>query len=343
MTQPSPWGENPHSGSLDHAENPAHAESPTHTESPTMDSFRSFYERDLKAELEALELERPAKLRTFFLVTGAAVSLGFLVSFVLMAIVHAKPDVLIFVGLAVAGIGYLAYRPLAKLQEDAKVRTMTSLCRFLGLNYHLTPFGVSLSRLGELDLIPSYNEKKLEDQIEGDVRGVAFSLYEAKLIKKTRDSKGRTRRTTVFRGLLCEFDFHKNFTGTTIITKDHTKLGNFFAKFGKIGERIKLEDPEFESLFEVYGTDQVESRYLLTPAFMERTRDLSNAVGLSNLQMAFDRGRLLLAIRKGSDSFEGGSAFSDLTDITRIEKTIKELTLIYDVVDKLRLELETRV
>ena len=54
MTQPSPWGENPHSGS------------PTHTESPTMDSFQSFYERDLKGELEALELERPAKLRTFF-------------------------------------------------------------------------------------------------------------------------------------------------------------------------------------------------------------------------------------------------------------------------------------
>lgn len=52
---------------------------------------------------------------------------------------------------------------------------------------------------------------------------------------------------------------------------------------------------------------------------------------------------LLLAIKKGEDSFESGNAFSDVTDITRTEKTIQKLTLIYDVVDKLRLELETGV
>ncbi len=331
MTHPSPWGEK------------AHGDAPTHISAPTMESFNDFYQRDLKAELAALEVERPAKLKKFYLVVTAAVSVGLSIAFVGLTMANADPDVLIIVGMAVAGVGYWAYRPLGRLQEEAKVRTMTSLCRFLGLNYHLKPRAVSLSRLDELDLIPSYNEKKLEDQIEGDVRGVDFSLFEAKLIRRTRDSKGRTHRTTVFRGLLCEFDFHKDFNGTTIITKDHTKLGNFFAKFGKVGERIKLEDPEFEKMFEVYGTDQVESRYLLTPVFMERVRDLSFAVGPSNLQLAFDHGRLLLAIKKGEDSFEGGSAFSNLTDLTRIEKTILELTLIYDVVEKLRLELETRV
>ena len=329
MTSPSPWGEKPH------------------TDSPTMESFQSFYQRDLKAELAALEQERPAKVHRFYLIVGAAVMTGLTLGLVILTIWNLEPQILIVIGMAVMGIGYFAYRPLGKLQENAKVRTMTSLCRFLGLNYHLRPHinrgGVSLNRLGELDLIPSYNEKKLEDQIEGDIRGVDFDLFEAKLIRRTRDSKGRTRRTTVFRGLLCAFDFHKNFMGTTIITKDHTKFGNFFAKFGKVGERIKLEDPQFERLFEVYGTDQVESRYLLTPAFMERVRHLSGVVGSGNLQLAFDKGRLLLAIKKSDNSFEGGSAFSDLTDITRIEKTMQELTLIYDVVDKLRLELETRV
>ncbi|PCI47776.1 MAG: hypothetical protein COB49_06725 [Alphaproteobacteria bacterium] len=325
MSHPSPWGEK------------------AHTDSPTMESFQGFYERDLKGELAALEQERPAMLRRFYLITGAAVSVGLTIAFVLIVMTGMKPDILIVVAMAVAGIGYLAFRPLARMQENAKVRTMTSLCRFLGLNYHLKPSGVSLTRLGELDLIPSYHESKLEDQIEGDVRGVDFNLFEARLIKRTRDSKGRTRRTTVFRGLLCEFDFHKNFTGTTIITRDHTRLGNFFAKFGKIGERIKLEDPQFEKLFEVYGTDQVESRYLLTPAFMERIRDLNAVVGSGNLQLAFDRGRLLLALKKDGNSFEGGHIFSDLTDITRIEKTIKELMVIYNIVDKLRLELETKI
>ena len=310
---------------------------------PTMSGFQDFYERELKAELAALERDRPARVRQFFLIAGAAAMVGLTVAFILMVTSDVDPFFLIPVGVLVIAIGGWAYLPLGRLQKDAKVRTMTSLCRFLGLDYHLKPHGVSLGRLRELSLIPSHNERKLEDQITGDVKGVDFNLFEARLVKKTRDSKGRTRRSTVFRGLLCEFDFHKDFTGTTIITRDHTKFGNFFAKFGKIGERIKLEDPHFENLFEVYGTDQVESRYLLTPAFMERIRHLSEAVGPRALQLAFDHGRLLLAIKKTNNSFEGGTAFSDLTDITRIEKTIQELTLIYDVVDKLRLELETRV
>ena len=341
MTEPSPWGRKN-----------AHQDAPTQEfstqefstqESPTMGSFQRFYERDLKAELFALERERPAKLKAFYLISGAAVAAGLTAALILLTMTQINPQFLLVIGIIVIWAGFMAYRPLRKLQQDAKIRTMTSLCRFLGLSYRLQPKNVSLGRLGELDLIPSYNEKKLEDQISGDVRGVGFDLFEAKLIRKTRDSKGRTRRTTVFRGLLCEFDFHKNFAGTTIITRDHTKFGNFFAKYGKMGERIKLEDPEFERMFEVYGTDQVESRYLLTPAFMERTRRLNHMVGAGNLQLAFDKGRLLLAIKKSGGSFEGGSAFSNLTDITRIEKTIQELTLIYDVVEKLRLELETRV
>jgi len=325
MTHPSPWGKKPQS------------------ERPTMAGFQSFYERDLKDELSRLEQERPAKVKRFYLIVGAALTTGGAAAVILLTVTHSDPQLLFFIAAAVAGIGWLAYRPLARLQQAAKVRTMTSLCRFLGLTYHLKPVAVSLTRLRELDLVPSYHEQKLEDQITGDARGVDFDLFEAKLIRKSHDSKGNTHRTTVFRGLLCHFDFHKDFTGTTLISRDHSKFGNFFAKFGKIGERIKLEDPEFERLFEVYGTDQVESRYLLTPLFMERIRHLGQRVGHDNLQLAFDRGRLLLAIKKNENSFEGGNAFSDLTDLSRIQKSIEDLTLIYDVVDNLRLELETRV
>lgn len=325
MTRPAPWGEKPQSGR------------------PTMAGFQSFYERDLKGELSLLEQERPAKVKRFTLITGAAVLAGLATALIVLKMTSLEPKILIFAGMAVLGISYLAYRPLVKLQQEAKIRTMTSLCRFLGLTYRLKPVAVSLTRLRELDLIPSYHEQKLEDQITGDAKGVDFDLFEAELIRKSHDSKGRTRRTTVFHGLLCHFDFHKDFTGTTLITRDHTKFGNFFAKFGKIGERIRLEDPEFERLFEVYGTDQVESRYLLTPLFMERIRHLGQRVGHDNLQLAFDRGRLLLAISKKGNSFEGGSAFSDLTDLSRIRKSIEDLAVIYDVVDKLRLELETRI
>lgn len=310
---------------------------------PSMKGFQAFYDRDLKPALDALEQERPAKVKSFFRITGITVAVGLALGFFMITNMGVKPGMLVFVGIGVLGICAWAYLPLSRLQKEAKLRTMNSLCDFLGLTYRLVPKGVSLRRLTEIDLIPSYHEKTLEDQIAGDVRGVDFSLFEAKLVRVSHDHKGRRRTTTVFRGLLCEFDFHKDFTGTTIITRDLSSFGNFFAKFGKIGERIRLEDPEFERQFEVYGTDQVESRYLLTPGFMERIRHLSHMVGRGNLQLAFDKGRLLLAIKKSENSFEGGSAFSDLSDISHIEKTLRELTLIYDVVDSLRLELETKI
>ena len=35
------------------------------------------------------------------------------------------------------------------------------------------------------------------------------------------------------------------------------------------GRLVKLENPEFEKLFAVFSTDQIEARYILTPAIME--------------------------------------------------------------------------
>ena len=46
------------------------------------------------------------------------------------------------------------------------------------------------------------------------------------------------------------------------------KLQSFTTAFSK-RQLIKLEDPEFEKLFAVYGDDQIEARYILTPALMQ--------------------------------------------------------------------------
>ena len=63
---------------------------------------------------------------------------------------------------------------------------------------------------------------------------------------------------------------NKTFKGTTIIKRDRGKVANFFRSKMSGLESVKLEDPKFEKLFDVYGNDQIEARYLLTPSFMER-------------------------------------------------------------------------
>lgn len=305
--------------------------------------FDGYYDHELKPILEGLEAERPQALKNFYMFVAGAIMLFVLAAFFILLRGRGDPGVLIFVGMASIGICYWGFRPLAALRKKAKLAVMHHLCDYLGLDYHMKPFQVSLTQHRELSLIPSHDESKVEDQISGDVEGVGFDLFEAKLVTISRDSKGRKTRTTVFRGLLAKFDFHKNFTGTTIITRDYSKLGNFFGGWGKPGERVKLEDPVFEGLFEVYSTDQIEARYLLTPRFMERVCYLSNRVGRGNMQLAFHHGDLYLAIRKKKDSFEGGSAFSDFTDQANIKQTITEVALIYDIVQKLKLDMDSRI
>ncbi|MDG1708059.1 MAG: DUF3137 domain-containing protein [Emcibacteraceae bacterium] len=192
-----------------------------------------------------------------------------------------------------------------------------------------------------MSIIPSHDEARLEDQITGEAEGIDFKLLEAKLITITRDSKGRTSRKTVFNGFLVEFDFHKEFNGETVITKDHTMIGNFFSGFGKTGNRVKLEDPEFERQFEVHSTDQVEARYLLTPRFMERVVDFSKLPRVRQVQLAFNNGRIYMAIKRKGNAFEGGSF--KLNDPELIKQNINDIAMIFDVVTELNLTQETKI
>ena len=71
-------------------------------------------------------------------------------------------------------------------------------------------------------------------------------------------------------------------------------------------QRIDLEDPRFTAVYEVWGTDQIAARALLTPAFMERLLALSGSASNIDgrpLLVARDN-RLTLAIpRYGRDHF----------------------------------------
>ena len=61
---------------------------------------------------------------------------------------------------------------------------------------------------------------------------------------------------------------NKNFSGQTIVVP---KYINYNARNN---EEVILEDTNFRKLNNVYSTDQIEARYLLTPSFMERIKSI---------------------------------------------------------------------
>ncbi len=300
------------------------------------EALRTFDSNSFSTQLDELEQKRKDAFNLFLVVVFV---LGSIVFFLMLS--QGMTEIVKFAGVAAILISIFFYRRMAAIRQEAKKQLMPALCFRIGFDYTLRPTDLAIEPFKNLSIIPPYDEKTLEDQVTGKIEDVDFELLEAKLLAVHRDSKGRKSTRTVFNGFLVQFDFHKNFEGQTIIAKDRTVIGNFFSGWAKNGQRVKLEDHEFESQFEVHSTDQVEARYLLTPSFMERMLKFSRLPSVKQLQMAFKDGSVYMAIKRNGNAFEGGSF--KLNDPALIAQNISDIAMIFDMVIELNLTQETKI
>lgn len=108
------------------------------------------------------------------------------------------------------------------------------------------------------------------------------------------------------------------------------------------GSEIKLEDVDFEKRFEVTSGDEIESRYLVTPAFMERFLSLTTAFGTKNAKCAFFKNQVMFAISTKKNLFEISSVFKPLTPNSP-DNFYKELTSILQMIDYFKLDEQTKI
>ncbi len=105
-------------------------------------------------------------------------------------------------------------------------------------------------------------------------------------------------------------------------------------------EKVKLEDSQFE----VASEDDVEARYLITPTFLERLKNLQKVYGKkSTIQCAFFENQIMFAIRTKKDFFELGTLWAPMSDTKQIEEFYSEITAIYDMIDYFKLNEKTRL
>lgn len=105
-----------------------------------------------------------------------------------------------------------------------------------------------------------------------------------------------------FFGMFAILDFNKKIKGNTIVLPD--KLEKRVGYLAKTIQSLKLnrkqlvnlEHTEFENEFVVYGTDQVEARYILSTAFMERIVALKRKMERP-IMLSFNNDKLYLAIQ----------------------------------------------
>jgi Protein of unknown function (DUF3137) len=299
-------------------------------------AFQRLYKERIEPCFVANEGGRIAAVAEFKkrLVIGGAIVLALTVgAYLFWQAWDIVPIVLLMGGL---GVGVIAYQPLAKVGKALKQQYCAAIADAIGATFTMGAFQPpAFDRLRSLNLLPSFARSSFEDLFNGTYKSSAFELYEGHLEQRHTDSKGRTRYSTVFRGQLIRMHFPREFFGVTIVRRD----AGVFNVFGggkadsKKLERVRLGDSRLERAFEVWGTDQVEARYLLHPVMMERLLELETKLHGKRLRCAFDDGDVLVAV-EGGNLFEPGDLFKPLVDPARARRIVTEISGVFGVMDQ---------
>ena len=301
---------------------------------PEFQKFGREYQTTIRPMLRTREGEREKAARTarYSYVGGAVVGvLGAALGFFVLNI----PQLAIGAIMAGVGLGAVGSSGLRKLSGEAKDLLVRPIADSFDLQFTPKPSQMqSILDHRRLGLVPSYNRSKFEDYLAGSHQGVAFEFFEANLKERrttTTNGRTQTKYVTVFDGQCVRLDFHKRFFGETILRRD---AGWFNAFGGRSGmQRAELEDPEFEKAFEVYTTDQVEARFLLTPDMMQALVELERTFHGKKLRCAFS-GEEMFVVVEGGDLFEPGSMFQPLDNPERVRDLLMDFAAVFKLIEK---------
>jgi len=248
----------------------------------TENELKSLFETQLKEKLSALESTRKGILRRYFLTFALIAALGAGNYFLISLAPHEAliiASLLISIALLIWFI-YQTSKQKKKYRETFKSDVVAQVVKLINPDWkYLYDYCMSQESYQQSGLFPHHYDRFTgDDFVTGQIEKTDFQFSELHTQYKqvTYGPKGQRREQwiTIFRGLFIHADFNKNFSGTTFVLPDTAErllgaLGQSLQKFSSRGELIKLENPEFEKLFVVYSSDQVEARYILTPSIME--------------------------------------------------------------------------
>ena len=311
-------------------------EDPEDAEKP----FAPHYEKHVRPHVESFERKRIETLQVLRKRALIAIPI-YVVGTVVLLYVGDGDYVLFWLALAMAVLSFWCYMPVKQFQSAVKGEIFPSIFSFFGEDFQYSEEGrLSIESLEPSDIIPSYRTEETEDYIKGSYKGVELELTEAWLSQRSK-RKDEDAAEFKFKGLFILLSMNKNFSGKTIVVRDAGNIFNWVASKFRLMEKVALEDPVFEKKFEVYSTDQVEARYLLTTSFMERLLELSASFGDSGLQCSFYDDRLLLMIASKKDHFEIASIFQPSVFTDDINTILREMSMIFRIIDDLKLHQRT--
>lgn len=279
----------------------------------------------------------------------------------------------------------------ADFENKVKLTVMGKLLSFFGDFSWTTQPKITRDEVVKAKLFYDFDSFYIDDNFEGTYKGQNVVISEI-CLKKTVHTRSdgndssNTKSIILFSGVFVKISMNKNFSShTVIVDKDSSfekaiegqnvlvnslisSISNGSLNIGLGGnsskedfykrskmESVILEDPEFCEMFEVYSTDQVDSRYILTTTFIERFKLLSKSMQNGGISACFLNNSVIFAIpsmlsmpelqalgvkpvRQEKDLFLLGDLNTPMTDTVPLQDFFKQFIAALALVDSLKLD-----
>ncbi len=138
----------------------------------------------------------------------------------------------------------------------------------------------------------------------------------------------------IFKGLFFTAKFAKNFKGRVFVLPNDLKSKAPLINHWR-GELVKLEDPEFNRIFSVYGDQQIESRYILSTNLMNRLIDFHHKAK-RKIYISFIEGYIYVAIKYNRNLFEA-KLWQSMLSFAPLREYYENLQLAINIVEDFKL------
>ena len=237
----------------------------------------------------------------------------------------------------------VAASPLYLYRKKSKNQLMPEFIKYFnGFSYQFEGT-INSAIVQKSRLIKDYNAHSGDDYFSGTYKNVEMIVSEEEFETVTttyNNGKRQEHRSTVFDGIIVLLSMNKDFSGQTVVFQDKgllNKVVSFTRNLSGL-ETIRLEDSIFEKEFEAYGSNQVEARYLLTTAFMERMLKLREAYKANRIEFSFFDNRLFITLKTSKNMFEATSLFKSCLERKLIDETFNQFLSIMAIIDILKLD-----
>ena len=113
------------------------------------------------------------------------------------------------------------------------------------------------------------------------------------------------------------------------------EIFSYYEKNRELPKTSGCTPGNFEKVFDVFSTNQIEARYLITPSMMERMLKLDSNFK-KGITISFRNSTILVAIPDSKNRFEA-DVWSSLNDMSILKSDFAVLQSLLEIVDELNL------